>query len=651
MSVLRVLIVEDSPTDAKLIQHTLRTEQRSVESERVEDPAGMTAALEKPWDLIICDWTLPKFSALSALNLVRERGLDVPFIIASGTIGEELAVTSMRAGANNYVLKDKLSRLLPAVERELGDARARAAHREAEQALGRQEARFRALIENSSDAITLTDQEGKLVYASPSIKRLLGYAPSDLVGTVARNMAHEGDLESFDAAMLSIRGPNADPVSLQFRAKHQDGSHRWLAGRFTNMLGDPAVDAIVGNLRDVTDRQHALENLRDTENQLRQSQKMEAVGRLAGGVAHDFNNLLSVVLTYSQFILDDLKPNDPMRADMAEVQKAGERAAELTKQLLMFSRQQVISPRVLNLNDLVRDMDKMLRRILGEGLELVVLPEPELAHVKVDRSSLEQVIMNLVINARDAMHDAGTITIETANVTVSEEHAHAHPGTKAGPHVLLSVTDTGTGMDMATQMRVFEPFFSTKGAGKGTGLGLSTVFGIIQQSSGSIEVESAIGRGTTFRIYLPRSEGAIESAGTMDMGDLRGHETVLLVEDEDQVRTVARTILRRQGYKVIEARNGGEALLSCEKHEGTIHLLLTDVVMPQMSGPELAKRLAPIKPEMKLLCMSGYTDNNIVRHGVLEAEIAFLQKPFTPESLARKVREVLGKQEPSSRFL
>jgi signal transduction histidine kinase/ActR/RegA family two-component response regulator len=403
--------------------------------------------------------------------------------------------------------------------------------------------------------------------------------------------------------------------------------------------GRPARLVLVN---DVTERRRVEEALRKTEEQLRQAQKMEAVGRLAGGVAHDFNNVLSVILSYGEMLLADMKPGDPVRADIEEMHKAGERAADLTRQLLMFSRQQVLAPKVLDLNDVLTSMDKMLQRILGADVDLVSLPTQPLGRVRADPSSVEQVIMNLVVNARDAMPTGGKLTMETANVVLDEAYAQAHLGVKPGAHVMLAVTDTGTGIEKATLARIFEPFFTTKESGKGTGLGLSTVFGVVQQSGGSVWVYSEVGKGTTFKVYLPRVDAAVEAVGdTVPPTTLRGTETILLVEDDDQVRVVARGILRRSGYDVIEAHNAGEALLSSEQHAGTIHLLLTDVVMPQMSGPELAKRLVSVRPDMKVLCMSGYTDDSIVRHGVLEAHIAYLQKPITPEALTARVRGVL----------
>ncbi len=393
---------------------------------------------------------------------------------------------------------------------------------------------------------------------------------------------------------------------------------------------------------DMTERLRAEKALQASEAQLRHVQKMEAVGILAGGIAHYFNNILSVILSYGEMVLNELKPGEPMHDDLAQICKAGQRAADLTRQLLMFSRQQVIEPKVLDLNDVLSGIDKMLQRILGADVDLVSLPENPLGRVRVDPGSMEQVIMNLVVNARDAMPTGGKLTIETANVVLDEAFARDHHGVQPGSYVMLAVTDTGVGMAPTTVARIFEPFFTTKERGKGTGLGLSTVFGIVQQSGGSVWVYSEVGNGSTFKIYLPCVDAPIDSVRAIEAPtDLRGSETILLVEDDDQVRAVAIAILRKSGYHVIEARHAGEALLHSEKHPGTIHLLHSDVVMPQMSGPELAKRLAASRPDMRVLCMSGYTDDSIVRHGVLEAHLAFLQKPITPDTLTTRVREVL----------
>ncbi len=402
-------------------------------------------------------------------------------------------------------------------------------------------------------------------------------------------------------------------------------------------------------LKEIDDRRLAEEALRQSEEQLRQSQKMEAIGRLAGGVAHDFNNLLTAILGYSQLMGARLDPRDPLRGHASEIEKAAERASGLTRQLLAFSRKQVLAPKVLDLNAVVSAMTGMLRRLIGEDVSFVAKPAPELGCVSADPGQIEQVLMNLVVNARDAMPDGGKLTVETADVVLDEPYARRHDGVTPGRYVMFSVSDTGVGMDAATRSRIFEPFFTTKGSGKGTGLGLSTVYGIVKQSGGTIHVYSEPGRGSTFKVYLPRVEKAAEALEARQATDSpRGTETILLVEDEDVVRDLAREILEMHGYTVLEAPHPGEAILICERHGGPIHLMVSDVVMPKLSGPDLHARVAPLRPGMKVLFTSGYTDGALTHDGVLSADMAFISKPFSPDALARKVREVLEQRGPQA---
>ncbi len=639
---LRVLVLEDREADAALLLLELRR-GFDVEHERVWTATGMVEALKRrQWDIIISDYSMPGFGALPALAVLRESGLELPFMVVSGTIGEESAVEALRGGARDFIVKGKLARLLHAVERELEESRMRQARREAEKALRESEEYVRLLLDSTGEGFFGVDRQGNFTFANRAATSMLGYAgQGSLVGRDTHALLHHGKPHEVRCAGPSCRLRQAlvgeDSAVLDDEALDRgDGSRFEVEIRMFPVRRDGVRLGSVATFVDLSPR-------RRLEQQLRQSQKMEAIGSLAGGVAHDFNNLLSVILSYAEMIIDGLKVGDPMRAELDEIRRAGERAAALTRQLLAFSRQQVLQPRNLDLNQVVNGLEGMLRRLLGEDIELSLLNARALGQVRADPGQIEQVLMNLVVNARDAMPEGGKITIETDNVELTGEYAAGHVGVKPGAYVLLAVTDTGIGMDAGTQARIFEPFFTTKEKGKGTGLGLSMVFGIVQQSGGHIWVYSELGKGTTFRIYLPRTDGVVESADIAPSGPvvLRGTETVLLVEDDEQVRVISRTILRRHGYNVLEAANGGEAFLVCERHSARIHILVTDVVMPRMSGRQLAERLMPLRPDMKVLYLSGYTENTIVHHGILDSGISFLQKPIVPDSLLRKVREVL----------
>jgi signal transduction histidine kinase len=413
--------------------------------------------------------------------------------------------------------------------------------------------------------------------------------------------------------------------------------------RLAERIGNQIAGAIA-NAQLYAERIQAEQERAALQEQLRQSQKMEAIGKLAGGVAHDFNNLLTVIQGYGELILNSVDQNSPLRQDVQEIINASERASSLTRQLLAFSRKQVLQPKVLDLNTHVSNMDKMLRRMIGEDIELVTLLAENLGRIKADPGQIEQVILNLALNAKDAMLKGGKLTIETANVKLDESYAHSHIGVTPGHYVMLSVSDNGVGMTPEIKERIFEPFFTTKEKGKGTGLGLSTVYGIIQQSGGNVWVYSEPGVGTTFKIYLPVIEEGRDSIQSLAVSTkpLQGSETILLVEDEEMVRKLACTVLQKYGYTVLEAPNGEEALRIVQGQNGNpIHLMVTDVVMPGMSGRQLADRLGSLWPEMKVLYMSGYTDNAIVHHGVLDPGIAYIQKPFAPNALTSKVREIL----------
>jgi two-component system, cell cycle sensor histidine kinase and response regulator CckA len=755
---LRVLIVEDSEDDEILLLRELSRSRFEVVHRRVETEEGMRAALsEGTWDIVLSDYSMPTFSAVAALGVLKKSGADIPFIIASGTIGEETAVEALHAGAADFLVKGKLARLIPAIERELAESKSRAARRRAERALCESETRFRRLAESGLVGIVVADHSRGIVDANDAFLKMVGYAREELDAgkirwsemlppewqhlnaSVHEKLKTDGVARSWEqeyvrkdgtrvpvlVGVATLEGERTISIAMDLseRKRMQDAlldsearyrriiemtnegvcmidtdwNTTFVNQRMATMLGCDAREIVGKSIFDFVhqeSRATAMKNLRPredrgpaqaeirfrkTENvdiwvlfdstpifdsadryegalamamditqkkrleeQLRQAQKMEAVGGLAGGIAHDFNNLLSVILSYTNLLMEGLKPGDPIRSDLEEVRKAGERAGDLTRQLLAFSRQQMLQPRTLDLNQTVIAMEKMLRRLLGEDVELSLLTSHTLGTIHADPGQIEQIVMNLLINARDAMPGGGKVIVETSNVELDAAYAAAHHEVTPGPHVMMAVTDTGTGMDAATQARIFEPFFTTKEKGRGTGLGLSTVFGIVMQSHGHIWVYTEPGKGTTFKIYFPRTDGVIEqSVPPPAPATLHGTETILLVEDEEQVRIIVRTILRRHGYNVLETQNGGEAFLICEKYTATIHLLLTDVVMPRMSGRDLAERLAPMRPEMKVLYISGYTENSVVHHGVLESGVSFLQKPITPEALARKVREVL----------
>ncbi len=488
--------------------------------------------------------------------------------------------------------------------------------------------KFRLLFEDHPQPMWVVDGEtGTFLEANGAASQLYGYSADEFRRMTLRDLAVADDV---NRAVSVLAAPGV--TVWRHRAKSGRLIDVEAAVHGIHYAGKPAQLAV---LLDITGRRHL-------EDQLRQAQKMEAVGMLAGGVAHDFNNLLTIITGYSQLILNTLATEDPNRHSVEQIMKAGERAAALTKQLLAFSRRQVLQPKILDLNKLVDGLGAMLRRLIGEDVDLrLVLPQ-DLGRVSADPGQIEQVLMNLVVNARDAMPKGGVLTVETANVHLDESYAGRHIAVKSGPYILLAVSDTGAGMDAATQARLFEPFFTTKGSGKGTGLGLSTVFGIVKQSGGSVEVYSEPGRGTSVKVYLPRIDKPVSiDEETSKKKVSRGSETILLVEDDEMVRTLVRETLRREGYKILDACGPLEALKLSDQFKQVIQLMITDVVMPKVSGRELAEQLSHRRTEMKVLYMSGYTDNAVLNSGILEKEVAFLQKPFTPAALMEKVREVL----------
>jgi two-component system, cell cycle sensor histidine kinase and response regulator CckA len=757
---LRILILEDVPMDAELVEYELERARVAFEARRVDTRESFLDELQafRP-DVILSDFTLPRFDGMSALSLAREHAPAVPFLIVTGSVNEETAVGCMKAGATDYLLKSNLARIGPAIEGALATVRARTAKAKAEEALRRSEANLRAIFNNSLQAFVLIDLEGVIKALNSTAAewsaRLLGrmlkegspiaeFVPD---AEAAFHAALAGETRNLERCLRDIDGSdrwfetthapvvdeegtiigvclNARDISTRKQAErallesearyrdlfdnasdlvcatHPDGTFLYVNRAWHASIGVPEeqlgrqrfldlvhpdsreryaevveralagetlthVELILvtaagmsitveGNLsctlengravmvrgiyRDITERKRVAD-------QLRQAERMQAAGRLAGGMAHEVNNMMTGVLGFSEFLLRSLAEDDPRRAEVQEIIRAGARASDVTRQLLAFTRQQLLHPEPLDLNAVVRGVEKMLRRSLGEDKVLELGLTEAVGQIRADRGQLEQVLVNLILNARDAMRDRGRVTISTARATLDEVYAqtHAGVGVPPGAYVCLAVTDTGVGMDPEIQARIFEPFFTTKPVGQGTGLGLSTVYGIVKQSDGFIWCYSEPGHGTTFKIYLP-----LAGTRTPPMPaerrpvELRGgNETILVVEDEDLVRTLACRGLREQGYIVLEAKHGREALELVERNHQPIDLVISDVVMPELSGRELGTRLALMRPELPVLYMSGYTGEDVIQRGLLEPGVPFQQKPFTPEGLARKVREML----------
>ena len=506
----------------------------------------------------------------------------------------------------------------------------------AEEALRRSETNFRSVVEDAPYGIYRASVTGQFLQVNPALRKMLGYETEEQL--LEKDLATDIFLHSGEYHRLAELLTRIEEIKdLEVEWKKQDGTQitvRCSGRRINDENGTPAYFEVFAE--DVSEK-------RVLEKQLRMAQKMEAIGRLSGGIAHDFNNLLGVIIGYSRVLKKALNQDSTLCEHATEVEKAGQRAASLTKQLLAFSRQQVLTPAVLNLNTLASDMEKMLPRLLGEDIDVSLDLDPALDSVKADQSQIEQVILNLAVNSRDAMPNGGKLKVQTANAEFDQAYTRNHPGSRVGRYVLLSVTDTGTGMDAGTLAHIFEPFFTTKERGKGTGLGLATVYGIVKQSNGYIWVDSAVGRGTSFQIYLPRyvGEQAVDTQKIVSEERLSGSETILLVEDAEPLRKLAQSFLEGSGFRVLSAANGEEALEVANRFAGIFDLLLTDVVMPGMNGRMLAEQLMPRRPGMKVLYMSGYSDSFIAGHGVLDPRLHLLHKPFTEEVLIRSVREVL----------
>jgi PAS domain S-box-containing protein len=651
---IRIMLIDDDEDDY-IITRDLLSDLNEQAGEVKEDKfeldwvatyeAGLVAIEQNQHDVYLIDYRLGGRSGLELLRDAIKRGCSAPLILLTGQGDRVVDIEAMKAGAADYLVKGQMD--APLLERSIRYAIER---KRAAEALRASEERLHQVITSISDHIYMTEltEAGSFVnrYLSPNIETLTGYPLENFIDNNwhfwPSFLIHPDD-RAAAAAQLErlVKGYNSE---IEYRLIRADGQVIWVRDNArVQVQGNSKI--IYGVVGDIT-------KSKQLEEQFRQSQKMDALGKLASGVAHDFNNILTVILGHSEILLERTDCNASSRKDVEQIQQAGERAASLTRQLLAFSRQQMLQPRLLDLNAIVLNIEQMLRRLLGADIELVTILESRLKPVKADPGQIDQVILNLAINARDAMPKGGKLTIETANVYLDDTYVRQRVGVTAGLYMMLAVSDTGIGMDKETQSRIFEPFFTTKEPGKGTGLGLAMVHGIVNQSGGSIWVYSEVGKGTTFKVYLPQVIEAPASASphqdsTESYG---GSETILLVEDEDMVRELAHRVLLQNGYKILEAHQGEEAIQICEQYQAPIHLLLTDVVMPgKINGPQLAEQLVLQYPEVKILYMSGYTDKAIINHGLLGSDIPFLQKPFTPNALRRKVREVLGRKTPESK--
>jgi PAS domain S-box-containing protein len=632
------LLVEDNDADAALIVRQLAHAGFDAAWKRVQDEEEFVAALNHEFDVILADFNLPAFGAARALEALQARDIGVPLIVVSGSIGEETAVQVLQSGAADYLLKDRLARLGSAVQRVIAARRLELDKRDAEAALREAEERTRFALSAARVGVWETDLRTGDVRWSETLEALHGLAPGIFGGTLHAFLerVHPDDREDVAKALERATQERAESHIL-YRTQWPDGTTHWISGTGRTLYdeaGRPLRSAGIG--LDVTER-HLLEE------QQRQSQRVESLGQLAGGIAHDFNNLLTVIQGYCELLRNDLEPDGPHQNDLVEIRQAADRATSLTQQLLAFGRRQILEPRVLDLRDSLRGIESMIRRLIGEDLDVVVRTTGEAARIKADAGQIEQVILNLALNARDAMPEGGSLLLEVTTADLDDAYARQHVSVRPGRYVMLSVSDTGLGMDTATQARIFEPFFTTKPRGRGTGLGLSTVYGIVKQSGGNVWVYSEPGRGSTFKIYFPLVEEAVDTLTSVPApAALTGSETILVVEDEPGVRELARKVLARYGYRVLVAATPQEALALAERSRDPIHLLVSDVVLPEMSGRSLANLVMKSRPDLRVMFMSGYTDDAIVHRGVLDADTPFLQKPFTPEALARKVRTVLG---------
>jgi len=648
---LRVLIAEDVPTDTELLERTLRKAGLAFTSRCVDTRNAFLRELEdfSP-DLVLCDYSMPQFTGMEALELVEELFPSIPLIIVTGSINEDTAVKCMKAGAADYLLKEDLKRLGSAVQSALEKVHTR---NEKERAERERDAIFRlyeALVSTIPLSLLVLDAELDLVMANRRYLDERGLQASDIVG---KNLK--------DVLPASILSQPSLIGRIKTIAEHGGKDMVWGAVETSVDMAPKYLNIGICGIEHDADSEREQESRvllviddvtekRELQRQRDQLERLDSIGRLAGGVAHDFNNLLTGIIGYTQMLLKQVKDDPKTTRGLTQIRDLGNRAADLTRQLLAFSRRQTLRPVVLNPNDLIENISKMLRRIIGEDMGFEFVPAADLANVRADPGQIEQVIMNLAVNARDAMPEGGTLTIETANVVLDREYGNGHTGVTPGSYVMLAVTDTGCGMDEATEKKVFEPFFTTKPPGEGTGLGLSTVYGIVKQHGGNVWVYSEPGRGTTFKVYLPCVAADADKPAATSEPDLAsvGTETILVVEDEASVRAVITSILEGRGYTVLGAGNSREAEEVFAERGNEVDLLFTDVVLPDLKGPQLYERLSRTHPTLKVLYASGYASTGIVKNGIMEKGMPFLEKPFTPERLAQMVREVLDAEQSKS---
>jgi PAS domain S-box-containing protein len=633
---IRALLVEDNPADAELVRLAMRRAGLKVEWKRVQTEPDFLRELQMPWDIVLSDFEMPQFNGMRALELLKQQPAPIPFILISGTIGEDIAVLAMKNGAADYLLKDRLVRLGPAIEHALQESQLERERQQAEAALRESTERYHALFENMRDAIFELTPDGSFLSMNSFSEKITGWTLGEWQGRGFYELVHPDDLPRVLAAFANIMQGEAPPV-FELSIKRQDGQNVIIELTVCPRLRDGQITSILGIGRDVTER-------RKLEEQLRQSQKMEAIGQLAGGVAHDFNNILTVIQIHASELLTGSLEDEEIILAGQEIAEAADRAAALTRQLLIFSRKQVMQSAPADLNEVVTNIARMLHRILGEDIALQTNCGPRLPLTQVDVGMVEQVLLNLAVNSRDAMPGGGQLEITTQAGLISEEEADPAVGIKAGPYVSISIADNGSGIPPEIMPHIFEPFYTTKETGKGTGLGLATVYGIVNQHGGWIDVTSEIGVGTTFRICFPSITGEIKTpAKKRESARLvGGQETILLVEDEPHLRLIASNILERCGYTVLVASKGTEALQVWEECSDHIDLLFTDMVMPDgMTGRQLAQRLLSERPALKVVYNSGYSADVSGSDLALQEGVNFLQKPYDLHKLVQAVRNML----------